>query len=99
MTKNMIKLAQGWDFLFNDYKKDIIRLCGAKSFSRHKLNLALEYFHCNRIFSGLKCYIKGVCFFFKPSGNKFSFSNSEFITINKKIFRLFASKIKQAIIN
>jgi len=99
MTKNMVKLAQGWDFLFNDYKKDIISLCGAKSFSRHKLNLTLQYFHCNRIFSGLKCYINGVCVFFKPSENKFSFSSSEFITINKKILRLFASKIKQAIIN
>jgi len=97
MTKNMVKVAEGWDFLFKDYKKDILNFCGAKSFSRHTLNVALQYFNCNRFFAGLKCYIKGIFFFIKPGNNKFSFSRAEFIAINKKIFLLLAGRIKRVI--
>lgn len=99
MTRNMVKVAQGWDFLFNDYKKDILELCGAKSFSRHTLNVAIQYFNCNRFLSGLRCYINGIFFFVKPSYNKFPFSGTEFIATNKIIFLLFVRKIKRAITN
>lgn len=99
MTRNIVKVAKGWDFLFKDYKEDILNLCGPKSFSRHTLNVASLYFSCGKILSGLKCYVKGVFFFIKPSNNKFPFNYGEFIAINKKIFLLLVGKIKRAITN
>lgn len=99
MTRNIVKVAKGWDFLFKDYKKDILSFCGAKSFSRHMLNVAMQYFSCNKIFLGMKCYIKGIFFFIKPSHNRFLFSGKEFISIQKRIFLILMGKIKRVITN
>ncbi|MBO9673050.1 MAG: glycosyltransferase family 2 protein [Sphingobacteriaceae bacterium] len=93
MTKNMVNVARGWEFLFNNYKKDILVFCGAKSFSRHLLNIALQYLECGKIFLGLKCYLEGISYYFSPSHNRFPFAFKEFASMNKRIF----SRIKQAI--
>lgn len=95
MTRNQLKVAKGWDFLFNDYKNDILVFCGAKSFSRHMLNVAIQYFKCNEVLGGFKCYIKGLYFFLKPSNNLFPFTGKEFLMLNKQLFLVFMQKIKR----
>lgn len=99
MTRDMDRVARGWEFLFNNYKKDILSYCGARSFSRHLLNVAVQYFNCGKVFLGLRCYMRGVLFYFRPSNNKFSFSFREFTSINKKILLQFIRATKQAIIS
>ncbi|WP_293789521.1 glycosyltransferase family 2 protein [uncultured Pedobacter sp.] len=98
MTKNQTEVAKGWDFLFDDYKKDILVFCGARTYARHMLNVSMQYFNCNEMIAGFKCYVKGVYFFLRPSNNLFPFTVKEFFVINKKLFSIFLRKIKRIFI-
>jgi glycosyltransferase involved in cell wall biosynthesis len=95
MTKNQIEVAKGWDFLFNDYKKDILVFCGARTYARHMLNVSVQYFNCNEMIAGFKCYMKGIYYFLKPSKNLFPLRGKDFFVINKKLFSIFLRKIKR----
>lgn len=95
MTRNQTEVSKGWNFLFDDYKKDILVFCGARTYSHHMLNVSIQYFNCNKIIAGIECYIKGLYFLLKPSNNLFPFTASEFFGLNKKLLLIFARKIKR----
>jgi len=98
MTRNQIEVAKGWNFLFDDYKKDILVFCGARTYARHMLNVSIQYFNCNEMVAGFKCYAKAVYFFLKPSNNLFPFTVKDFFILNKKLLSIFIRKGKRVFI-
>lgn len=78
MTRNFKKVAEGWLFLFENYRKEIIENCGRNTYSKHMLYVANLYFEAFKIYKGLYYYLTAAFYLLTASKQKFPFSINEF---------------------
>jgi glycosyltransferase involved in cell wall biosynthesis len=82
MTRNKEELAKGWVFLFENYKNDIIKYCGYKTYAKHMLKVAIELANSRNLFLSIKYYFKSIYFYFKKGPNYFQFQISYFFKLS-----------------
>ncbi|MFI5452390.1 glycosyltransferase family 2 protein [Pedobacter sp. UC225_61] len=99
MTKNLLKLAEGFNFLFENYKEDILINCGGKTLSKHYLDISIVYFRAKALSKGYKFYFKSLNYYlFSKGTNRFKFPLNQFLKKTIFILRINLSHIKQFIL-
>jgi hypothetical protein len=94
MTLNKQKLAEGWNFFFNNYKKDIIKYCGYNTWGKHLLQLSVLYYDVKNYKKSLYYSISGNFFLFLFR-NRFGDEKKYNIKLMKKsIKRYIAANVK-----
>jgi len=96
MSNNLLDVAEGWAFLINNYKDDIIRYCGYKTLSKHFINISRQFFRCKNVKKGIYFYLFSLKYFFKKNNFKnFDYPLSEFLNMTCSIIKLNLGIIKR----
>lgn len=100
MSIDQLNSAEGWAFLFEDYKDDIIKYCGYRTLSKHTINLSRRFFSNNEFRKGLHYYLLSLTGFIKGTKfKKFDYPLSEFMKLSFTILKLNLGKFKRYLIN
>jgi glycosyltransferase involved in cell wall biosynthesis len=100
MTNNLIKVAEGWAFLFRNYRNDIIEYCGNKTLAKHYLDISRLFFRVKQFKKGCHYYFAGLKFFFKSNtANKFNYPLRKLLKETWIILKLNLGHIKRFISN
>jgi glycosyltransferase involved in cell wall biosynthesis len=62
MTLNHYKLAQGWEFFFNDYKNEILHNCGKAVWGRHLITLSFYFYNAEAFRRSFILQTKGILY-------------------------------------
>lgn len=96
MSNNLLKVAEGWVFLFDNYKDDIILYCGHQTLSKHYINISRQFFRCKSIKKGMYFYLSSLKHFFKGQNNsQFKYPYSVFMKETVVIIKLNLGHIKR----
>ncbi|MCZ4221806.1 glycosyltransferase family 2 protein [Pedobacter rhodius] len=94
MTEDRMAVAEGWAFLFRNYRKDILKFCGDNIYSKHMLAVATRFFECNNFLTGIYYYFIAIFYFLLPSKKTYSFSKKDFRVQSTNILRMYYRRFK-----
>lgn len=98
MSNNLLRVAEGWAFLFGNYKNDILSFCGPKTLAKHFINISYQFFRCKEFKKGMSFYFASVLYFCKSNHSKrFNYKLSAFMNATWLIIRLNLGTIKRYI--
>lgn len=97
MTRNLNQVAGGWLFLFENYKKDILDLCGSKTYSKHMLSVSRLFFESNNLIKGSQYYLIALIYLLTPSNHHYQFSPRSFFKESINIFKMIGKKLQNRI--
>ncbi|QIL40676.1 glycosyltransferase family 2 protein [Pedobacter sp. HDW13] len=95
MTRNQYAVAKGWAFLIQNYRRDILNYCGRNVYSKHILNVAMRFFECNRILTGIYYYLIALYYIIVPFRKKFPYTRHDFWVNSINILRMYYGRLKK----